>query len=74
MQEVMVTTLFEFSCQHCGQANVHRETHRRAVHPHLVSTRCDHCHKLNWLGNLTGKVVEGDDDCNVGTRDVIRLG
>ena len=60
MSELVVTTVFSFTCEHCGKANEHREQHRQAVHPHLVSTKCDHCHKLNWLGNLSGKIVDLD--------------
>ena len=48
------------AARHCGKVNEHREQHRQAVHPHLVSTKCDHCHKLNWLGNLSGKIVDVD--------------
>lgn len=60
MDEPVVITVFRFTCEHCGRPNERRERHRPAIHPHLVSTKCEHCHKLNWLGSLSGTVVASE--------------
>jgi len=51
-------TVFTFTCQHCGQQNEHHERHRPAVQPHLVSTRCVRCARINQLGGIAGIAAE----------------
>lgn len=58
MQDQALTTVFRFTCEFCAQPNEYREHHRPSIQPHLVATKCSHCHKLNWLGSLTGTIVD----------------
>ena len=51
-------TRFRFICRHCGRQNAHEERHRAAVRPHLVSTRCQTCGRINFLGGISGTIVD----------------
>ena len=54
MPQLYATTVFRFVCTHCEQTNEYRAAHRSTVQPHLVTTKCVHCGRSNWLGGVAG--------------------
>ncbi len=57
MTELQFVTVFEFICSHCQLPNEYRQAHAPEVRPHLVSTKCNGCRKLNWLGGIKGRLL-----------------